>query len=95
MDQMVDALMGAAYGFAEERCMAISVAVPIGEKTADALIERLVPRVRAMGVGPGTEAASKMGPLVTRHHLEKVVGHIESGMRNARRGEGGDRFQGL
>jgi malonate-semialdehyde dehydrogenase (acetylating) / methylmalonate-semialdehyde dehydrogenase len=80
LDQAVDALMGAAYGSAGERCMAISLAVPIGEKTANALVERLVPRVRALKVGPGTDPKSEMGPLVTRQHLDKVRGYIDIGV---------------
>ena len=80
LDQAVDALMGAAYGSAGERCMAISVAVPVGEKTADALIERLVPKIRALKVGPGTDAEAEMGPLVTRQHLDKVRGYIDAGV---------------
>ncbi|KQQ06552.1 methylmalonate-semialdehyde dehydrogenase, partial [Methylobacterium sp. Leaf122] len=80
MDQAVDALMGAAYGSAGERCMAVSVAVPVGERTADALIERLIPKVRALKVGPGTDPESEMGPLVTRQHYEKVRGYIDQGV---------------
>ncbi|AMB46763.1 CoA-acylating methylmalonate-semialdehyde dehydrogenase [Methylobacterium sp. AMS5] len=80
LDQAVDALMGAAYGSAGERCMAISVAVPVGERTADALIERLIPKVRALKVGPGTDPDSEMGPLVTRQHYEKVRGYIDRGV---------------
>ena len=72
LDQAVDALMGAAYGSAGERCLAISVAVPVGEKTADSLIERLVPKVRGLKIGPGTDPESEMGPLVTRQHRDKV-----------------------
>ena len=81
MDQAVDALMGAAYGSAGERCMAISVAVPIGEKTADALIERLEPKVRGLKIGPGTDPEAEMGPLVTAQHLAKVRGYIDQGER--------------
>ena len=80
MDQAVDALMGAAYGSAGERCMAVSVAVPVGAKTADALIERLAPRVRQLKIGPGAEAGVEMGPLVTREHADKVRGYIEHGL---------------
>src|SRR5205823_14134366 len=69
MDQTVDALMGAGYGSAGERCMAISVAVPIGDTTADRLVEKLAPRVRALNVGPGTDPDAAVGPLVTKHHL--------------------------
>ena len=80
LDMAVDALMGAAYGSAGERCMAVSVAVPVGEKTADALIERLAPRVRQLKIGPGSEPGVEMGPLVTTEHLEKVRGYIDSGL---------------
>ena len=57
MDQAVDALIGAGYGAAGERCMAVSVAVPVGEKTADELVKRLIPRVESLKVGPSTDAA--------------------------------------
>jgi malonate-semialdehyde dehydrogenase (acetylating)/methylmalonate-semialdehyde dehydrogenase len=80
LDQAVDALMGAAYGSAGERCMAISVAVPIGERTAEALIARLEPKVRALKIGPGTDREAEMGPLVTRQHLDKVRGYIDAGV---------------
>jgi malonate-semialdehyde dehydrogenase (acetylating)/methylmalonate-semialdehyde dehydrogenase len=80
LDQAVDALMGAAYGSAGERCMAISVAVPVGEATADALMARLEPKVRALRVGPGTDPEAEMGPLVTRQHLDKVRGYIDAGV---------------
>jgi malonate-semialdehyde dehydrogenase (acetylating)/methylmalonate-semialdehyde dehydrogenase len=80
LDLAVDALMGAAYGSAGERCMAISVAVPVGERTADALIERLTPRVRALKVGPGTDPEADMGPLVTGQHRDKVSAYIDSGV---------------
>ena len=80
MDQAVDALMGAAYGSAGERCMAISVAVPIGKKTADALIAKLEPKVRALKVAPGTDPEAEMGPLVTKQHQEKVKGYIDAGV---------------
>jgi malonate-semialdehyde dehydrogenase (acetylating)/methylmalonate-semialdehyde dehydrogenase len=79
LDQAVDALMGAAYGSAGERCMAISVAVPIGDKTADALIEKLEPKVRGLRIGPGTDPEAEMGPLVTKQHYDKVRGYIDSG----------------
>ncbi|GGF43884.1 methylmalonate-semialdehyde dehydrogenase (acylating) [Aliidongia dinghuensis] len=80
LDQAVDALMGAAYGSAGERCMAVSVAVPVGERTADALIERLIPKVQALKIGPGTDPEAEMGPLVTRQHLAKVRGYIDAGV---------------
>lgn len=81
LDQATDALLGAAYGSAGERCMAISVAVAVGEPTADALIERLVPRVRALKIGPGTDPRAEMGPLVTQAHLERVRGYIDTGVK--------------
>jgi malonate-semialdehyde dehydrogenase (acetylating)/methylmalonate-semialdehyde dehydrogenase len=81
LDQATDALMGAAYGAAGERCMAISVAVPVGDAVADALIERLVPKIRALKVAPGTDREAEMGPLITRQHLDKVQGYIDAGER--------------
>ena len=69
MDQAVDALIGAGYGSAGERCMAISVAVPVGEKTADELVRRLIPRVEALKIGPSTDASADFGPLVTARRV--------------------------
>ena len=80
IDMAVGALMGAAYGSAGERCMAISVAVPVGEATANALIEKLVPKIEALRVGPASDRASDMGPLVTAQHLAKVLGYIDQGV---------------
>ena len=80
MDQAVDALIGAAYGSAGERCMAISVAVPVGEATAEALVARLSERVRALHIGPSLGSDAEMGPLVTAGHRERVVSYIESGI---------------
>ena len=80
LDMAVDALMGAAYGSAGERCMAVSVAVPVGEETADALIDKLAPRIRQLRIGPGTEAGAEMGPLVTGEHLAKVRGYVDTGV---------------
>ncbi len=79
LDQATDALMGAAYGSAGERCMAISVAVAVGN-AGDKLIERLAPRIRALKIGPGTDTEAEMGPLVTKQHLEKVRGYVEKGI---------------
>ncbi|WP_027135294.1 CoA-acylating methylmalonate-semialdehyde dehydrogenase [Geminicoccus roseus] len=81
MDQAVDALMGAGYGSAGERCMAVSVAVPVGEQTADMLIEKLAPKVRQLEIGPGTQAGAEMGPLVTGEHLAKVRGYVDLGVQ--------------
>jgi malonate-semialdehyde dehydrogenase (acetylating)/methylmalonate-semialdehyde dehydrogenase len=81
MDQAVDALIGAGYGSAGERCMAISVAVPVGRKTADALIEKLVPRVESLKIGPSTDTAADYGPMVTRAQLDKVRSYVELGIK--------------
>jgi malonate-semialdehyde dehydrogenase (acetylating)/methylmalonate-semialdehyde dehydrogenase len=81
LDQAADALMGAAYGAAGERCMAISVAVPVGDKTADALLARLEPKVRALKIGPGSDPEAEMGPLITAAHRDKVKGYIDQGER--------------
>jgi malonate-semialdehyde dehydrogenase (acetylating)/methylmalonate-semialdehyde dehydrogenase len=79
LEQATDALMGAGYGAAGERCMAISVAVAVGG-VGDALIEKLAPRVRALKVAPGTDPDAEMGPLVTRTHLDKVRGYVDAGI---------------
>jgi len=81
MAQATDAIMGAAYGSAGERCMAISVAVAVGDQVADDLIGRLMPRVQSLKVGPGTDPEADMGPLVTKEHFEKVTGYIEAGVK--------------
>src|SRR3954447_12140516 len=80
LDQATDALMGAAYGSAGERCMAVSVAVAVGN-AGDRLIEKLVPRVRSLKVGPGTDPEAEMGPLVTGQHLAKVRGYVDRGVQ--------------
>jgi malonate-semialdehyde dehydrogenase (acetylating)/methylmalonate-semialdehyde dehydrogenase len=79
LNQTVDALMGAGYGSAGERCMAVSVAVAVGP-VADPLIDKLAPRVRALKVAPGTDPEAEMGPLVTKQHLDKVRGYVEAGV---------------
>src|SRR5213079_761820 len=70
MDQAVDALIGAGYGSGGERCMAVSVAVPVGRKTADALVGKLIPRVESLKVGPSSDAQADYGPLLTKAHLD-------------------------
>ncbi len=81
MDQAADALIGAGYGAAGERCMAISVAVPVGDATADKLIEKLVPRIEKLKVGPYTAGTDvDYGPLVTGAAMERVKGLIGSGV---------------
>ncbi len=81
MDQAVDALIGAGYGSAGERCMAISVAVPVGQKTADRLLQKLVPRVENLRIGPSTDAQADYGPLITRAHLDKVKNYVDLGVK--------------
>ncbi len=80
MNQVSDALIGASYGSAGERCMAISVAVPVGKGTADALIAALRPRVESLKVGLSTDPEVDYGPMVTAEHLEKVKGYIDIGV---------------
>ena len=81
MDKAADALVGAGFGAAGERCMAISVAVPVGDKTADALIERLVPRIEKLKVGPYTAGEDvDYGPLITKASQDRVKGLITSGV---------------
>jgi malonate-semialdehyde dehydrogenase (acetylating)/methylmalonate-semialdehyde dehydrogenase len=79
LDQAADALMGAAYGSAGERCMAISVAVAVGG-TAAPLIERLKPRIEALHIGPYTDGDAEMGPIVTEQALNKIKGLVDSGV---------------
>jgi len=81
MDQTVDALIGAGYGSAGERCMAISVAVPVGQKTADELVRRLIPRVEALKVGPSTDLQADYGPVVTAAHLAKIKDYVDIGVK--------------
>jgi malonate-semialdehyde dehydrogenase (acetylating)/methylmalonate-semialdehyde dehydrogenase len=73
--------MGAAYGSAGERCMAISVAVAVGDPTADALVEKLQARIAKLRVGPGVDPQSQMGPLVTGDHLARVRGYVDHGVK--------------
>ena len=80
LDMTSDALVSAAYGSAGERCMAVSVAVTVGDATGDALIKSLRPRIENIKVGPGTDQQSEMGPLVTQQHLDKVRGLVDYGV---------------
>ncbi len=79
MDMAVNALMGAGYGSAGERCMAISVAVAVTDAVADALVARLTPKIEALKIGPANDKATEMGPLVTAQHRDKVTSYIDSG----------------
>jgi len=80
MDKAVDALMGAAYGSAGERCMAISVAVAVGEGTADTLIEKMMPKIQALKVAPYTDPEAELGPVITKEAKERIEGYIQSGV---------------
>lgn len=81
LDQAVDALVGAGYGAAGERCMAVSVAVPVGEATADALIRKLVPRVESLKIGPYTAGEDvDFGPVISREAKSRILGLIDSGV---------------
>ncbi|SLN43987.1 Methylmalonate-semialdehyde dehydrogenase [acylating] [Roseovarius gaetbuli] len=81
MDQAADALIGAGYGAAGERCMAISVAVPVGEETADRLIEKLVPRIEKLKVGPWTSGDDvDYGPVVTAEAKQRILGLVQTGI---------------
>ncbi|HEV3397571.1 MAG TPA: CoA-acylating methylmalonate-semialdehyde dehydrogenase [Xanthobacteraceae bacterium] len=81
MDQAVDALIGAGYGSAGERCMAVSVAVPVGKKTGDLLVDKLIPRVESLKIGVSTDPQADYGPMVTRAQLEKVKGYVDLGVK--------------
>ena len=80
LDNAVSALMGAAYGSCGERCMAISVAVCVGDQIADALVEKIVPQIKALKIGAGTSCGLDMGPLVTGAARDKVKGYIDAGV---------------
>ncbi|WP_449256950.1 CoA-acylating methylmalonate-semialdehyde dehydrogenase [Bosea sp. (in: a-proteobacteria)] len=81
MDQTVDALIGAGYGSAGERCMAISVAVPVGKATADELVKRLIPRVEGLKIGPSTDLSADYGPVVTKAAMEKIKSYVDIGVQ--------------
>ena len=81
MDQTVDALIGAGYGSAGERCMAISVAVPVGKATADELVKRLIPRVESLKIGPSTDVNADYGPVVTKAAMEKIKQYVDVGVQ--------------
>ncbi|WP_341782384.1 CoA-acylating methylmalonate-semialdehyde dehydrogenase [Ectopseudomonas mendocina] len=80
LNNAVSALMGAAYGSCGERCMAISVAVCVGDQIADALVEKIVPQIKALKIGAGTSCGLDMGPLVTAAARDKVKGYIDAGV---------------
>jgi malonate-semialdehyde dehydrogenase (acetylating)/methylmalonate-semialdehyde dehydrogenase len=80
LDLVADAFVGAGYGSAAQRCMAISLAVPVGERTADALVERLVPRVEGLRIGPYDDPVADFGPLITFQARETVRSAIDDGV---------------
>ena len=80
IEKAADALIGAGYGAAGERCMAISVAVAVGDATADALVAKLAPKVRALRVGEGMDAQVEMGPVITAQHRDKITAYSEDGI---------------
>jgi len=81
LDQAADAIVGAAYGSAGERCMAISVVVTVGDTLADELIKKIKQRVDNLKIGPGTVPEVEMGPLVTQAHLDRVKSYIDLGVK--------------
>jgi len=81
LETTINAIMGAAFGSAGERCMAISVIVAVGDSLADTLIEKLIPRIHALKIGKGDEPDTEMGPLITQMHLEKVKYYVDLGLQ--------------
>ncbi|WP_417553289.1 CoA-acylating methylmalonate-semialdehyde dehydrogenase [Marinomonas fungiae] len=80
LDGAVSALMGAAFGSCGERCMAISVAVCVGDETADRLIAKLTPQIHELRVGAYTQEGVDMGPLISKEHFDKVTQYVQEGV---------------
>ena len=80
LDQVIDAIIGAAYGSAGERCMAVAVLLTLDDATADAIVEKLIPRVKDLKMGPYTDVATELGPLVTPEAQARVKGYIDKGV---------------
>ena len=80
MEAVVNGLMGAAYGSAGERCMAISVVIAVGDDVAEKLKQAVTSRLSSLKIGPGTDPNAEMGPLITQQHLERVENYIDSGV---------------
>ena len=80
LENAVNSMIGAAYGSCGERCMAISVAVAVGEQTADTIVAMLKQKAEAIKVGPGTDNSNDMGPLITHQHYQKVKGYVDAGV---------------
>lgn len=81
MTQAANAVVGAAYGSAGERCMAISVVIAVGEHTAEQLLQTMIPKIKTLKIGCGTQADTEMGPLISLAHLEKVKSYIDIGIK--------------
>lgn len=81
LDEVADAIAGAAYGAAGERCMAISVAVVVGDAVADTMVEKLKLKIEAINIAPGDQPDAQMGPLVTQAHLDRVKNYVDLGVR--------------
>jgi malonate-semialdehyde dehydrogenase (acetylating)/methylmalonate-semialdehyde dehydrogenase len=81
IDQAVEAIVGAAYGSAGERCMAISVVIAVGDQLADTLVNKIKTRVSTLKIGPGDQPGIEMGPLITEAHLEKVKSYVDLGIK--------------
>jgi malonate-semialdehyde dehydrogenase (acetylating)/methylmalonate-semialdehyde dehydrogenase len=80
LDGAVEALMGAAYGSCGERCMAISVAVCVGDAVADSLVAKLKPKVEGLRIGPGTDTTNDMGPVITQAARARILDYIDQGL---------------
>ena len=78
LDNTINALTGAAFGSSGERCMALSVAVAVGDEMADALINKMKAQMESLKVGPFSDAKNDFGPVITKAHQEKVCGYISS-----------------
>lgn len=81
IEDAANAIVGAAFGSAGERCMALSVAVAVGEKVADKLITYMKPKVETLKIGIGTDSSVEMGPLITKEHMEKVKSYVDTGIK--------------
>ncbi len=80
INQASDALIGAGYGSAGQRCMAVSVAVAVGDETADSLVEKLVPRIQELKIGPGSDPDIEMGPVINQQAYDRIRGLIDKGV---------------
>ena len=81
LEQSSDAIIGAAFGSAGERCMAISVVVAVGDETADQLIESLIPKINSLKIGSYNDPEVEMGPVISKASQEKIVSYIEAGIK--------------